>query len=553
MRVQLPMLKPNIVLLLCDDLGFNDVSFHGSPQILTPHIDRLATTGLRLENYRSQPVCSPTRASLLSGRHAIHHGIYMPFARGSPLRLSLNLTLLPQLLATLGYDRFAIGKWHLGQNEVATLPTSRGFNSHYGYWTGAEDHYNHQSPQINGSYDFADNLRTCREANGTYGNDLFVQRAVSLIEGRRHQTCPFFLYLAFQNVHWPLQAPEEYVKRYANTTGEDWRRQYVAAMASAADDAVGAVVSAMERTGLKDSSLIIFLSDNGGPTNGNEGTWSSNYPLRGGKNTLWEGGTRVVAVVSGMGVGKSQTGKTTKALFHAVDWLPTLVHLASGSADWLARTSPVWLGREVGRAQRIGKEPMWMPGDGVDQLALLLSGKPVRNEVVLEAHPEEAWVVPRRMAAGYQLPLDEGQVHAQSTVADDTVHGDALVTSEGWKLIRIGSVRPKEESGWVPPPGQDPKRVPYSAGCDIRRQPKAPPSVLRKQCIGPTWCLFNILDDPCEYEDVASRHPGVVADLVQRLKRYQATAVPPVSPDGSCEPIVVDGVWRPCDAPIGTT
>jgi arylsulfatase A-like enzyme len=113
----------SIVFIVADDLGFNDVSFHGSTQIPTPALDELAGTGLVLDNYHAQPVCSPTRASILSGRHAIHHGIYMPFGQGSALRLNLSYTLLPRYLQRHGYATHAVGKWHLGQNELAALPT----------------------------------------------------------------------------------------------------------------------------------------------------------------------------------------------------------------------------------------------------------------------------------------------------------------------------------------------------------------------------------------------------------------------------------------------
>lgn len=114
---------PNIVLILADDLGFGDVSMHGSQQIPTPHIDALALGGLNLINYRTMPVCSPTRASILSGRHAIHHGVYLPFARGSPNRLGLEYTLLPQYLKNLSYDTFLVGKWHRVRPRIKLVPT----------------------------------------------------------------------------------------------------------------------------------------------------------------------------------------------------------------------------------------------------------------------------------------------------------------------------------------------------------------------------------------------------------------------------------------------
>ena len=245
----------SIIFMVADDLGFNDVSFHGSAQIPTPALDELAATGLVLDNYHAMPVCSPTRASLLSGRHAIHHGIYMPFSQGSALRLNLSYTLLPRYLQRLGYATHAVGKWHLGQNELAALPTGRGFDTHYGYWAGAEDYvtcaahntlppltascsllpplqpatHNHEQVThvTDGAYDLADGTRTCFAGNGTYSTYLFARRAVQIIEEAAAALAPvpFFLYLAFQNVHWPLEAPQPYLDRFANTTGGEARRQ----------------------------------------------------------------------------------------------------------------------------------------------------------------------------------------------------------------------------------------------------------------------------------------------------------------------------------------
>ena len=255
------------------------------------------------------------------GRHVIHTGIYMPFRQGTPLRLNLSYSLLPQYLRRCcNYSSHMVGKWHLGQNVLAALPTGRGFETYLGYWSGAEDYVTHDTL---GAYDFNDDarheagsaaaevtLRPAVELNGTYSTAAMTARAVRVIEGfggggglggslpRR----PLFLYLPYQAVHWPLEAPPQYVDRYRGRTGGDTRRQLVCAMAKALDDGVGQVTAALKRRGMWDDSLVLFSSDNGGPTNGNEGTWSSNFPLRGGKNTLWEGGTRVVGAVRGPGI-----------------------------------------------------------------------------------------------------------------------------------------------------------------------------------------------------------------------------------------------------------
>jgi arylsulfatase A-like enzyme len=168
---------------------------------------------------------------------------------------------------------------------------------------------------------------------------------------------PLFLYLPFQAVHWPLEAPASYVSKYDGKTGGNHARQMVCAMAKTMDDAIGNVTAALKRRGMWEDTIVIFSSDNGGPTNGNEGTWSSNFPLRGGKNTIWEGGTRVVGAIRGPGIPKG--GKETFEKFHATDWLPTLVSMAAGEVRWVGME---WVGMErMGRNAHVKKTCLWIP------------------------------------------------------------------------------------------------------------------------------------------------------------------------------------------------
>eukprot|EP00052_Salpingoeca_macrocollata_P014471 m.113785 g.113785 ORF g.113785 m.113785 type:complete len:504 (-) comp19329_c0_seq3:256-1767(-) len=483
--------QPHIVFIVADDLGWNDVQFHGSPQIPTPNIDKLAQEGVILNNYHAQPVCSPTRASILSGRHVIHTGIYMPFSQGTALRLNLTYSLLPQYLQRLNYSTHAVGKWHLGQNVLKSLPTSRGFETFLGYWSGAEDYYVHTTK---GGYDFEDNLRTAFEYNNTYSTYAFTSRAVDIIKSFNPQSAkPLFLYLAYQNVHWPLEAPQSYIDKFKDVP--DQRRQLVCAMANILDDAIGNVTQALQQAGIMDDTLIIFTADNGGPTNGNEGTMSNNMPLRGGKNTLWEGGTRVAAFVHGAGLQKS--GYVNWEKMHATDWLPTLVSMAAGE-DWHKHIPP--------------GEPAYLLGDGMDVWSMLRDGSSSpRTEILKECHQDHQ-------------PLE---------------HGNALIVGD-WKLIQMGM---NPEPGWYPPPGQNPNTTHYTLTCG------PPPAHADPKACQSAFCLFNVTADPCEYHNVADQFPHVVAQLTQRLSEYQATAVPPVAPEG-CTPIIdKQGAWRPCDAP----
>lgn len=455
---------------------------------------------------------SPSRATFMTGRHAIHHGIYMPFTQGTGDHLSLNFTLLPAYLKTCcNYSTHLSGKWHLGQATIAQLPTSRGFDSHLGYLSGAEDHVTHVAASSYGSaYDFVDGQQVAPQYNGTFGMYGFMQRATELISaygGPSPPQQPLFLYLAFQDVHWPLQAPQEYVDRFPlHVVGNNSARQMVCAMASFLDDAVGNVTAALKAAGIWDDTLVIAVSDNGGPENGNEGTQSNNYPMRGGKNTLWEGGTRVVGLVRGAGIQPSQQGTVSYEKIHATDWLPTLVSMASGQ-NWTNFIPP--------------GEPPYLLGDGLNVWPTLSTGSPSpRDWLLLETHP-----------AG----------------ASNRVHGDALIV-DNMKILKYNVTNPQEENGWYPPPGQDPSKVTYLINCPPTPSKQPDP----EQC-HTKFCLFNITADPCEHEDMSDKYPDIVQQLEARLAEFQATAVPPEVPTG-CNPVIAhlpNGApyWRPCDAP----
>eukprot|EP00041_Stephanoeca_diplocostata_P029466 m.870442 g.870442 ORF g.870442 m.870442 type:complete len:534 (-) comp23566_c0_seq8:1823-3424(-) len=506
---------PHILFIVSDDLGFNDVSFHGSNQIPTPHIDSIANRGIKLMNYHVQPVCSPTRSTFMSGRHVIHTGIYMPFSQGTALRLHLNYTLLPEYLKKCcNYSTHMVGKWHLGQNVMKSLPIGRGFDTYLGYWSGAEDYYTHDTK---GAYDFNDDvapktLRVAAEYNLTYSTSVFTQRAVDIISSFSPTSeQPMFLYLPYQNVHWPLEAPDDYVAMFANTTGGNKERNMVCAMAKILDDGVGNVTQALKDAGIFDTTLVIFSSDNGGPTNGNEGTASNNFPLRGGKNTIWEGGTRVVGAIAGPGI--PATGATTFTKFHAADWMPTLVSMASGQnwANFVAKD-----------------EPPYQLGDGMDLWAVLSQGADSpRDWLLLECHPD---------------PPQGG------TIGE---HGNALIVGD-MKIIKLGQTHPEDENGNFPPPGQDPTKTEYLMKCNAAGGvPRVGPASAT-ECTD-QYCLFNITADPCEYHDLAKTHPDVVQELLTRLKAFQATTVPPVEPEG-CSPVqvILPGgarAWQPCDGP----
>ncbi|XP_014677063.1 PREDICTED: arylsulfatase B-like isoform X2 [Priapulus caudatus] len=309
--------QPNIVFIVADDLGWNDVGWN-NPEMITPNLDKLAHGGVILNHSYVQPVCSPSRTAFMTG--------YYPFRVGlQPHGVQLNKTFLPQELKRLGYATHVVGKWHLGFCKWAYTPLERGFDSFLGYYTGSEDYYTHERTvgKCHG-IDLRFNNSSLKTENSTYSTHLFARRAVDVIN--EHDTSrPLFMYLPFQAVHSPLQVPAKYSRMYEHI--RDHQRRKYCGMVSALDEAVGNVTAALKRRGQLENTLIVFTTDNGGQTK----SGGNNYPLRGNKATLWEGGTRGVSFVHGAGVGNP--GSVRSDLFHAVDWFPTIVAAAQGKTS----------------------------------------------------------------------------------------------------------------------------------------------------------------------------------------------------------------------------
>ncbi len=311
--------RPNIVFILADDLGWADVGWHGD-EIKTPHLDRLAAAGARLEQFYVQPVCSPTRAALMTGRYPIRHGLQIGVVRPwAQYGLPLEERTLPQALKEAGYETAICGKWHLGHFRRDYLPTRRGFDHQYGLYNGALDYFTHER---DGGLDWHRDDRASSDKG--YATHLLADEATRLVA--EHDTArPLFLYVAFNAVHAPHQVPAQYKEAYARLP--EPRRTY-AGMVAAMDEAVSRIVDAVEKKGIASNTLFVFSSDNGGP---NPGRVTSNGPLRGAKATLYEGGVRVPAFATW--AGHIAPGKVVNAPLHMVDWYPTLLKLAGASLE----------------------------------------------------------------------------------------------------------------------------------------------------------------------------------------------------------------------------
>ncbi len=305
---------PHVVIFLADDLGWSDVGFHGSA-IQTPNLDRLAGQGARLEAFYVQPVCSPTRAALLTGRYPIRHGLQVGVIRPwAEYGLPLEERTLAQALSQAGYRTVICGKWHLGLHAPEYLPTHRGFQQQYGHYCGAIDYFTHRR---DGGLDWHRNDQVCHDSG--YTTILLGDEAVSTI--RQHDPSqPLFLYVAFNAPHTPLQVPPEYLAAYSHI--DNPKRRTYAAMVHCLDEQIGRVVTAIEERSMTDQTLFIFSSDNGGPIQ----SGATNRPLRAGKGTLFEGGVRVAACATWKG--RIKPGIIIEEPLHIVDWYPTLVRLS---------------------------------------------------------------------------------------------------------------------------------------------------------------------------------------------------------------------------------
>ncbi len=338
--------KPHIVFLLADDLGWKDVGFHGS-EIRTPHLDRLAASGARLNRFYVQPVCSPTRSSLMTGRYPMRHGLQVSVIRpNATYGLSLQERMLPEALREAGYVTAMIGKWHLGSFDEKYWPTNRGFQSHYGHLFGAIDYYTHTR---DGKLDWYRDGKPLREEG--YSTQLLGREAARTL--REHDLSkPLFLYVPFNATHSPHQAPPEYLERYKDIADSD--RRLKAAMTTCMDDEIGRILGEIEKRGMASRTLILFMSDNGGPT-GKGG--SDNGPLRGAKGTLYEGGLRVPACASWAGTIKP--GTVVDEPLHIVDLYPTLLKLAGAPLE------------------------QKLPLDGMDAWPTIAQGRPSPREEIL--------------------------------------------------------------------------------------------------------------------------------------------------------------------------
>ena len=277
--------RPNVLLIVADDLGARDTSFQGGT-IPTPHLDRIAREGVRFDQFCCYPLCTPSRAALMTGRNPVRYGlIYSVIRPWSPYGVPTEELMLSEVLRREGYQTAIVGKWHLGHAHKRQLPNARGFDHFYGHVNAEIDYFEHTEM---GGLDWQRNGRGVREKG--YSTELMGNEAIRWL-GRRDRNKPFFLYLPFNAVHGPMQAPAEAIAKFAGI--ENPKRRIYAAMTDLMDAQIGRILDLLDAEGSAADTLVMFLSDNGGAT----GSGADNRPFRNGKLSCYEGGLRVPAAL----------------------------------------------------------------------------------------------------------------------------------------------------------------------------------------------------------------------------------------------------------------
>jgi len=331
--------KPNIVILLADDLGFADLGFRGS-DIKTPNIDRLAREGLTLNRFYSMPICTPTRSALMTARDPMKLGsIYAGFQPWQNGGVSPDEHFMPESFQAAGYQTAMIGKWHLGHTIEPLVPNSRGFDHFFGHLNTQIDYFDYT---VAGGYDLQENGVSVRR-DDQYMTDVHGAEAVRYIEELRDPERPFFLYVPFLAPHSPMQAPKALEDKYKKRLNRPFPKRTYAAMVDSLDQAVGGVLDTLDAQGLTNNTLVFFFSDNGGL----KAFGADNSPYRGGKLETFEGGIRVNALMRWPG--QIAGGTTTEDVMSVLDVFPSFAEAAGvtmgnekkldGQDRWAAMTN----------------------------------------------------------------------------------------------------------------------------------------------------------------------------------------------------------------------
>ncbi|XP_059482457.1 arylsulfatase B-like [Neocloeon triangulifer] len=508
--------RPNIIFILADDLGWNDVGFHGSNQLSTPNIDALAYSGTILNDYYVSPLCTPSRSALMTGKHPIHTGMQHEVIYGfEPWGLGLEEKLLPEYLKELQYSTHLVGKWHLGHFKEEYTPTYRGFDSHFGFWTGHQDYYDHYAEENPGfwGFDMRRDMNVSRDTVGQYTTTVLTEEAVKLIEN--HDTSnPMFLMFAHAAPHAgnpsiPLQAPDDVVAMFDVENIPDARRQKYAAMVWLLDQSVGEVMRALKNRNMLENSIVIFSSDNGGAAANYNRNVASNWPLRGGKDTIWEGGVKAAAFIWSPLLNEAR--RVFTEICSIQDWLPTLVEAVGGPKV------PGIDGKNIWPALHNSKQKTY------DEILIQIDD--ARNISAIR-YKNYKYLSGTTWGGIYDVSLGaEGRKGEYDLQAVQNSRAAKVIKETRWPLPSTSAIENLRGKATV--------------NCE-----KDDDELICKPSKGEE-CLFDLSVDPCESINLAPSNPRIVTRLKYLLQLHNESAVEPRNAprDPLSNPKFWDYVW----------
>ena len=380
--------RPHIILLISDDMGWNEVGYHGS-KIATPHIDGLAKEGVQLDRFYVHPICSPTRTALMTGRSPARFGITGSIGRGV---VPLDEHFMPQTFQKAGYQTFMVGKWHLGERSDDYAPNARGFDHFFGFHGGGINYYTTDGSRARGWFRNGQSV-----APQGYSTDLLADEAIKLLKNRNKKK-PVFLYLPFNAPHQPAQASERLLEKYRKL-GFFGRRVGQAGAIEAMDAAIGRVLATIEAEGISKETLVMFFCDNGSG-GGRRGSTAlpGQLALRGGKGSVLEGGIRVPAVLRWPGV--IRAGTKCDQLISAQDIFPTFAAAAG--------------------IKPANQKPL----DGVNCWPAIVENKPMKRPPVIVVGPSGEFAV---LHGQWKLTWSQRQVSLYNVKDDPTESRDVTL------------------------------------------------------------------------------------------------------------------------------
>ncbi|GLV45979.1 uncharacterized protein CBL_02929 [Carabus blaptoides fortunei] len=502
----LKQVKPNIIVILADDMGWNDISAHGSNQIPTPNIDAIGFNGIIFKRHYTMHLCTPSRSALLTGIHPIKAGMQgYPINAGEARALPTYMSTLAERLLALGYNTHMVGKWHLGHENRSVTPTGRGFQSHLGYWNGFVGYFDYEiaAPNNMKGLDLHHDYHSAHDLVGKYATDVFTDASVELIKSHTKKN-PLFLMINHLAAHTGKDGTElgvpnvqDAMEKY-NYIEEPQRRLY-AEVVNRMDESVGKIMKALEDKDMLKDSIVVFMSDNGAPTTGEYKNFGSNWPLRGLKSTLYEGGIRNAAVMWSNRLHNKRRVENT--LFHITDWMPTL-YAAAVVAKIKAKET------EARNKQKVTKKESKIEKLKIDKL---------KDEQIREK---------------YQNKIKELRDSSKSNGTNENGELDGYFGDNG-------------RSGQEPEYNISAVLTSDSNQAILQSKGILTPKLTARRIFQLRSEMDIKHSDPTETTDISTKLPGVVAQLTVSINTFRKELVPQrnVLPDPASDPKNCNGTW----------